>query len=212
MKVLALDISSSTGWALLSGEPDPDRIVVPMIQGYGTLELPQRVKEYADGKYPWAIQAASVYMGAVAWGKVLETKPDVIVVECVNKARARMSQQFLDAVHAELWQHLIDGGYRDKLFYVDSSEWRRVTGCIMDKASKKANAKLAKAKRTAAQKGTKLDRKALGIKGKITKKHVALARVNELFGLSLKVKDNDVADALAEGLSYFWHARPTELE
>lgn len=210
MKVLALDISSCTGWAVLVGEKDPTKKELPTLEEYGTLELTQRIKTYAEGEYPWAIRLAAMEMGEKMGVLIDNVEPDVVVVECVNKARARMSQQALDWFHYELVTYLAEAG--NDLFYVDSSEWRKVTGSVMDKGSKKANAKLSAAKRKAAAKGTKLDRKALGIKGKVTKKHVAIARANELFSLSLKVKDNDKADAILEGLSFFWGANPTELE
>jgi hypothetical protein len=213
VRVLALDLSSKTGWALLSGEKNSEQRL-PTITGYGTLELPQRVKDYADSKYPWAILEAATYMGDVCWGKVKETSPDIVVIEAVNKARARFSQQYLDFLHMRLLGQLVhtDPQAKTKVFYVDSSEWRKVTGSVMDKAGKKLNAKLSAAKRKAATKGAKLDRKALGIKGKITKKHVAIARANELFRLNLRVKENDIADSLLEGLSWFWGAKPTVLE
>jgi hypothetical protein len=210
VKVLALDLSSSTGWAVLSAEGDgPFTIADVKLEDYGVLQLPKKVKEYADGEYPWAIYSAAQEMARLCYSKVVGNSVDKVVVECVNSAKARFSQQYLDILHGFLWFNLQNDFDKSKLFYVDSSEWRRVTGSQMTKEAKKANAKLSAAKRKSAERGQKLDKKKLGIRGKLNKKHMAIARANELFLLELIAKDDDVADAIMEGLSYFLGARPT---
>jgi hypothetical protein len=50
--------------------------------------------------------------------------------------------------------------------------------------------------------GIKVDKKSLGIKGEVTPKHLAVAFVNENYGLNFIVKDNDIADAICMGTSY----------
>ena len=52
-------------------------------------------------------------------------------------------------------------------------------------------------------KKTGVNKKDLGIKGKVTKKHLAVRRANDLFNLTLIQKDNDVADSLLLGTAYF---------
>jgi hypothetical protein len=42
----------------------------------------------------------------------------------------------------------------------------------------------------------------LGIKGKVTKKHLSVRWVNETFGFNMKVKDNDICDAVCLGSAY----------
>jgi hypothetical protein len=206
--VLSLDISSSSGWAVTS---DPILTgMLPSLIAYGTIGLTKRVKDYGDKKYPWAIYHGAAAMGDFIISKIQDIHPDVVVIECINKARARMSQQFLDFIHCYV-QSYLDKHREFELFYIDSSEWRRVSGSVMSKDGKKANAKLSAAKRKL-KSGQKLDRKKLGIKGKITKKHVAVARANELFSLTLKLVDNDIADAILQNYAYRMGAKPTQLE
>jgi len=89
--------------------------------------------------------------------------------------------------------------------YVSSGDWRKNQGLKMSKEDQKRNAKLSKAKREAAAAGVKLDKKALGIRGKKTKKHVAIDHANAVYQLELKAKDDDIADAICVGLAYFNH-------
>jgi Holliday junction resolvasome RuvABC endonuclease subunit len=76
----------------------------------------------------------------------------------------------------------------------------------MTKADKSANTKLSQAKSNAKHTGKKLDKVSLGIKGKITKKHLAIRWVNETYNLNLAMKDNDAADAIALASSYLLNA------
>jgi Holliday junction resolvasome RuvABC endonuclease subunit len=78
----------------------------------------------------------------------------------------------------------------------------------MSKDQKKSNTKLSKAKRAAAESGTKLDKAALGIRGKVTKKHLAVKYVNDTYGLSLRMSENDAADAIGLATAYTQNAVP----
>ena len=86
-----------------------------------------------------------------------------------------------------------------KVVYVNTSDWRKVIGGNLTKADKAMNIKVRKLKKA----GNKEALKALGVRGKVTKKHVAIRYVNATFGLDLKMKDNDIADAICQGTAYF---------
>lgn len=191
MRVLGLDISTSAGWAF----KEDGRLV-----SFGHLGLDKTVHEY--GLYPWSYLAASEDMSVFLMDKVRELDPDVIVIEETNLGKSRYSQKTLEFTHRALlaklkeWAGITLNSGDTKVIYLSSSTWRQALGLVMSKEDKKNNAKLSKAKRAAAAAGIKLDKKTLGVKGKITKKHVALNYVNAAHGLKLKVKDNDAADAI----------------
>jgi hypothetical protein len=69
---------------------------------------------------------------------------------------------------------------------MDTSEWRKIVGLWMSKEDKKNNRQVSIGKK----------------RGKITKKHLSVRMVNEKFNKSLKLKDNDEADAILLGLAY----------
>lgn len=197
MKVLALDISTKAGWAL-ADETGPLK--------FGSLQLDHPVLAY--GEYPWSYDKASEAMAAMLHEIVLREAPDVIVIEETNLGKSRYAQKTLEFIHKSMLVRL--RSFIGKVIYVSSSSWRQALGLVMTKADKKNNAKLSKAKKTAAELGVKLDKKALGVRGKINKKHLALRYVNETFSLSLKVKDNDAADAICLAAAYFKGAIPCD--
>jgi hypothetical protein len=59
-----------------------------------------------------------------------------------------------------------------------------------------------KAKSKAGGSLTPAEKKALGLKGRVTKKHVAVIEANRRFGLDFKQKDNDIAEAILLGVAY----------
>jgi hypothetical protein len=94
--------------------------------------------------------------------------------------------------------------YNGKTFYIDTSTWRSVLGQKASKEDKKNNAlinKLKKQSKTLKEFNKK--KKDLGLKGTRGVKHRSIDFVNNLYPeLNLKMKSNDVADALALGLAY----------
>jgi len=190
-RVLALDISTKTGWALFV-----DGVLVDK----GVVRLPKKVCEY--GTYPWSYYKATVAIAGMIIDIIGKTAPDAIVIEETNGSRARYTQKILEFLHCQLLTTLdiIGEPVKDKLYYVNSSEWRKVIGLQLSKEQKKANAKLSKAARES--KDGKVDKAALGIKGKVTKKHLSVAYANQKYNLTLKVKDNDIADAICLGTAF----------
>lgn len=189
-KVLALDVSKRCpGWAYFE-DGKPAR--------YGAFPNEKSISEY--GNYPWNYLEAAHETAAKLNALVVEFNPDVVVIEETNSAKARYTQKTLEFCHALLLQLLQI--WPIQVVYLNTRDWRKTLQVVLSKEDKKQNAKLSKAKRKAAATGEKLDRKALGIRGRINKKHVAVRWANAEYGLTLKQKDNDIADALALGAAY----------
>lgn len=200
MKALALDISSHCGYSLLEKTDQP----LPNLLAYGTVHLGQTVFEISQ-HYPSNYYLAATIMAQKILDLVTMYKPDVIVVEQTVKGRARYTQKSLEWLHfafLDLLSKQYPEYISNRLFYIDPSQWRKVLGVVLTKEEKKNNAKLSKAKSVAAKTGLKLDKKLLGIAGKFTKKHAAVKYVNALYGLNMKIKDNDTCDAVCVGLGY----------
>lgn len=189
MKILALDVSTKSGWALLDGEMGK----TPTILLKGTVVKSKKTtREY--GRYPKSYLLMADEVGSQLANLFFEHKPDVVVIEETNKARARYAQKALEQIHHELLKRL--GDEVDRVIYISSSSWRKACGLNLTKEDKKNNQNVQKAKRTGQTKSE------LGVRGKVTKKHLAIRKANELFSLDLKVKDNDIADALLLCVGY----------
>lgn len=226
MLVLALDLSTHSGWAILEGPaPISTKLLgegeVPKLLGYGTVDLPKEIKEF--GEHPW-----NYYKAAQCMAETLLNHPELcqaspqdtqelhIVIEQTNRGRQRMVQKMLEFIHfcvLDILNDYIQEGRNITVTYLDSDGavgWRTHLGLKLSNEQKKRNAKLAKAKREAAEKGVKLNKKALGIPGKITKKTLSVNRVNEVFGFEMKAKDNNTCDALLLGLAFLRGCQPSD--
>ena len=191
MRFLGLDISTKTGWASF----DDARLVA-----FGTIRLEKTLHEY--GPYPQCYDAATEDMANRLMQKIWEVQPHIIVIEETNLGRNRYSQKALEFLHKSLLRKLDQACYCGRIVYISSSTWRKTLAIGMTAEDKRLNNKLSRAKTEAKHTGQKLDKQALGIRGKITKKHLALRWVNEEYKLNLIVKDNDTADAICLVASY----------
>lgn len=196
MKLLALDLSSSTGWAVLTSGESPECI---KLLTYGTIALSKPVIEHGD--YPWRLLVAAGDVARRVMDVVKEHTPDLIVIEETNLGKSRTTQKFLEFLHCTLLLQLQMWGQLPKLCYVSSSEWRRAIGLKMTKDDRRHNAKV--------RRDRKAGKKRLG-RGKLTWKHLAVDRVNQQFGLGLKQKDDDAADAILLGMGFLSGARTEE--
>jgi len=192
MTILALDISSNTGYALLTEGGS--------LKSWGNLWNDQVVHEF--GEYPWSyVKAAEGIRDRVEF-VIRKFNPDRVVIEETNKAKARYTQKFLEFTHLSVLKMLQDQGYTGLVTYISTSIWRRQVGIELSKEQKKANAKLSKAKSKAGGSLTPAEKKVLGLKGRVTKKHIAVQEVNRRFGLDFKQKDNDIAEAILLGCAF----------
>lgn len=188
MNLLALDLSLSTGWALFSEKN---------LKEYGLLKIKETTEQF--GPYPYGVLLAAEKMGAMVRTLVLEKVPDFIIIENTNLGRNRNSQRVLEFIHCCVLQNLQEVC---QVEYMDSSEWRKILKVGLSKEDREKNKALSKAKAKAEKEGVKLDKKALGVNGKITQKHVAIRWINEKHELGFLPKDDDVADAICLGEAY----------
>ena len=210
MKILALDLSSHAGWALLEGE----RGAKPRLVEYGNLTSEN------DAPYPWGTLNCAELIGRDAANLAIEHHPDIIVVEETNLGKQRYSQKMLEFIHCCFLRELREGGrvtYGIQVVYLSSSEWRKVVGLRLSTEQRAGNRKLSRAKSKSRTddgvldlKNLNAEKKKLGIRGKVTWKHLAVDRVNADFGLQFQMKDNDIADAILVGCAYFAGARPCD--
>ena len=107
--------------------------------------------------------------------------PDFIYIEQTNSGSFRTSQKMLEFIHYSVLKILFDLGYQNKINYVDTSAWRATHKIWMSKDDKKNNRLVSQGKK----------------RGRITKKHLAVQWANIKYNLALKLKDNDIAEAIA---------------
>jgi D-alanyl-D-alanine carboxypeptidase len=181
MKILSLDISSKSGWAIHNGDQLID---------YGLIRV--EIKDFNVNKdvnkspeYPYNLLDAANEMGQRLLDIVLKTQPDKIVIENTVKGRNRHTQRLLEWMHKEITENLRSKNI--KFYYLDPSEWRSILEIKLSNEDKKNN-KLVKS-------GKK--------RGKITKKHLSVRAANDLYSLNLKIKDNDIADAICLGRAFY---------
>lgn len=191
-KVLALDISTKTGWALFeNGTP----------VSWGTLFPDKTVKDF--GAYPINFVRYCQYIAykiiQEIVSPILNKSSDYleVVIEETNASKQNYSQKILEFLHFCVVESLYDLGLNPK--YIRTGEWRKFTDSKMSKEEKAINAKIAKIKKQTGKKLAKIDGKVVGKK---SRKHVAIRRVEEILNIPLLRKDDDAADALLLGLAY----------
>jgi hypothetical protein len=193
-RVLTLDISTKTGWCLtISSDEDL------FLEAYG--QIPK--VECPDGKYPvsfveWA------YECYYEIEKVFEAHaPDVLVIEeTAANSKTSHSQKILEWIHMLVAKLIQETGI--KAIYLLTGEWRKEANSKMNDAERLRNKEAAKYKK---QHKSRLAYDINGkVMGKITKKHIAIRRANEVFGKyfkePLRKKDEDLADSLIISLAY----------
>jgi hypothetical protein len=192
MKTLALDISTNTGYALLLSDKS--------VKTWGNIYNSKVVHDF--GFHPWGYLKAAQSIADKIYNLALKLNPDTIVIEETNGSRSRFTQKLLEYIHCCTLRELSKIGYEGKVFYINTSAWRKAVGIELTKEQKKQNTKLSKAKSKAGGSLTPAQKKTLGIVGKITKKHIAVMVVNDMYDLGFKQKDNDIAEAILLGLAY----------
>lgn len=184
MKILSIDASSHTGWAIM----EDDKLI-----SYGKIDVECKDRSWPLGVHNWASDIAKQINNLIC-----DTDCEKVLIERANSSRFRDSQNVLDWMHFELIRLAVDDGHYIKLLYIDSSHWRKICVIKLNNEQKKQN-KLAKQALNSG-KILKVDGKR---KGKVTKKHLAVNWVNEKYNLSFKLKENDIAEAICLGSSFF---------
>lgn len=202
-RILAIDLSSKTGWALVISSD-----LGIKVRDYGT--IPQI--HQPDGDYPsnYILWAYDIFEKILNLIKVFN--PEVLVIEETSKgSKNAMSQKILEFSHFLLGKYIMDSGI--KSIYMMTEEWRREIGCKMNTNEKLKNKEVRAFKKSFERKNGKKTAMAYDINGKrigiISRKHVNIRRVSEIFEGQLreplKRKDEDLADGL--GLAAAYHFR-----
>jgi hypothetical protein len=176
--ILALDVSTKTGWALFRD----DKLIE-----YGQLHSKVEdfnVNDFPDHspKYPFNIIDAASLMVDKIMELVAKFCPTDIVIENTVKGRNRHTQRCLEFLHCLLLLRL--RGRR--IVYLDPSTWRFALKLRLNGDQKKNNQLVSQGKK----------------RGRVTKKHLAINWVNETYDLHFKVKDNDICDAIGLGSAF----------
>ena len=171
MRVLGLDLSTKSGYAVIEdGQLIGDQ--------FGVIRIPAVTTHRLEDMN---LLLRSRQMATELDKLILKYRPDFIYVEQTNRGRARGTQKQLEFIHyAFLYECAENLGVADTVRYIDTSRWRSELKIWLSGDQRKHN-KLVK---------NKLAR------GKITAKHLAVAWTNQTYGLALKLKDNDIADAI----------------
>lgn len=194
-RVLALDVSTKTGWA--SGLISDSGI---KLGDYGTLK---QIHE-PEGNYPskYIIWAEQVFREIQKL--IILYAPDVLVIEETSKgSKNAMSQKILEFTHFLLAKYIMDNNI--KSVYVLTEQWRREIGCKMTDAEKLRNKYVRDYKKgNSTVIAYDINGKRTGIIGR---KHVNIRRVSEIFEGQLKAplkrKDEDLADGLGLLACYY---------
>ncbi len=233
-RVLSLDVSTKAGYCAL----DYDDTVSPVeseLVNSGMLKLP-KPSDFKQLPYPWCYIRAAAAAADELVEMILSVKPDVIVVEETNLAKARYTQKLLEFLHYALIHKIGEkftaGAIAAPVFYLSSGVWRQTLGLVMAKADKKNNKLLKQAKaahaaakasfvphttfdkkgrpKTTKPRSLQSFKKELGIVGKVDAKDLSVRFVNERFAFELEKSDNDVADAICIALAFAAGARPCD--
>lgn len=196
-RVLALDMSTKTGWAFMISTKDGIEL-----EAYGT--IPQI--HQPEGKYPASyVEWAYAVVGEI--DQIIERfAPEVLVIEeTVAGSKAVYTQKILEWIHFLVAKYIKETNI--KAIYLLTGTWRSEVGCKMTKEESKHNKAVTKYKednKTSVAYGENGKRV-----GRLTKKHINIRRANEVFGEYLKTplrkKDEDTADSLL--LGYCYHLR-----
>lgn len=183
MKLLSLDISTHTGFAVFL-KVDGQK---PVLFDYGLLDVKNRNIDYKNfdiNSLKAALQMVQKFRDGII-ELIDKFNPDQIIIEQTNCGRSRTAQKILEWLQLTVIYTILEKlEYYPK--FIDTSKWRSVMNARLTKEDKKHNAKVKK------EKG----------RGKIGAKHLSVRLANDIYGLELKMKDNDIADAIMIGTAY----------
>lgn len=215
-RLLALDLSSKTGWALWkSTSLSEDKPLQPYtLAEYGLLKLGLGILEH-PGAYPQNVKRAAWAMSDKVIELIHRVQPTHVVIEDTVPGRQALSQRFLEWLHYVVLAEIesdIPLSRAPAVVYLRTGEWRHTVGLASTKKDRDNNRMAKKLKELAktSPELAKQKKKELGIRGKRTKKHYAVDMVNALWKLDFKVKDNDIADAILLGWALIQGAKPND--
>lgn len=183
MTILALDLSTKTGWAILAeGNPNP-------LIDFGVFEKSEKLIDFKSFDFKDIKKVLSFI--EVLCKNIIDVfqkyHPSKIIIEQTNSGKNfGLIQKILEWIHYRVLITSIRLLNGESPVYLATSEWRKIMDLRLTNEQKKHNK----------------DIKSGIEKKKVTVKHLSVQKANELFGLSLKMKDNDKADAILLGTAY----------
>jgi hypothetical protein len=187
-RILSIDMAATkSGWAFfLNGK----------VQEFGTVFID--VGPTYFGSYPFNFPKFARYVAERLATEIVDVwKPSEVILEETNPGKNVYAQKQLEMVHFAFIEEMAKRNM--PVNYVRTGVWRSLVGAYQNSEEKRLNAKIGRMKvKSGSPKPVKIDGKVVGKK---TRKHVALRRVRELFGIELKMKDNDTAEAILLGLA-----------
>lgn len=174
MKILGLDISTKTGYAVI----EDGRLI-----DYG---LVKPAKPHTNDEFYLPDFVALFHARLIAehlLELIIKFNPDAIYVEQTNGSRNRTTQKVLEFIHCCFLAIICDerSSVIPDVNYIDTSQWRSAINLALTKDQRKHNKEV--------KQKTK--------RGKITPKHLVVDWANRTYNLSFKKKDHDVADGIA---------------
>jgi hypothetical protein len=196
---IALDLSLKPGYAIFSNDQKNKPKDWPhewYLLKSGTLFQDKTHKDF--GAYPESYLLLANYTVNKIFKLMREEGIDesgnFIIVEETTVGSNNYSQKILEFLHYSLINSWMNMSNVLALKYVRTGSWKAMVGAHQTKEEKSKNAKIARIKKKT---GAKLARGKDGkILGRVTRKHVSVRVANSIFGLKLKLKDNDTADAI----------------
>jgi Holliday junction resolvasome RuvABC endonuclease subunit len=173
--VLSLDLSTKSGWALFENGKYKSSGALERVSvvDFNVNDFPNK-----SPSYPFNVLDAAEKVCDLVRALLSETNPDHIVVENTVKGQNRHTQRILEFCHYAVLTEIRKR--ETPLTYMDPSEWRSIVQLRLTSEDKKNNKEVSKGKK----------------RGRIGKKHLSVRFVKELFGIDLKLKNNDEADAI----------------
>ena len=188
-KVLALDLSTKSGWAVGTIENNELTLI-----DYGKIEKISEPNEKYPGSYvTWSYQC---------FGKVIELieqyAPEVLIIEeTAGGSKSAYSQKILEFIQFLVARFIKETGI--KSVYYQTETWRRIVGCKMTTQEKEHNKLLKSLKKQNSDIRVFKDSNGKRM-GKIGRKHVNVRVANEWYGKVLRepliLANEDQADAL----------------
>jgi Holliday junction resolvasome RuvABC endonuclease subunit len=175
-RILSLDLSTKSGWAVFvdgiyekSGELEKVNVV----------DFNVNDKPWERPGYPWNIMDAAHAISDDIEKLILQEKPTFIVVENSVKGKNSSTQRLIEWFHFTVLS--IIKLQQIPFAYMMPSQWRSAVNLRLSKDEKKNNRDVSSGKK----------------RGKITRKHLSVNMVNQLYPqLELILKNNDQADAI----------------
>lgn len=211
MSLLALDISTKTGWSkFVDGQPVLFGVIVNDLD-WNTWPYPQNFIEVTDVMIRRIIAQIDELQDV-----------DTIIIEETNKTGrfgSRHSQKILEFLHCELNRRLLLTHSHITVRYVNTSDWRKTLKLSVAETKKLAKPYLKKLDTMKKELAKTTDREAKKllktqldlfkqelkdkcILHKIDKKSISVAYANATFNLNLKKGDNDISDSLCLGKAF----------